>query len=577
MKGYLIAEEGPLTGLIIRLEEGSEWIIGRDPSSSFQVLEDPMVSRKHLICRLTEQGFVIENLSYTNPASLNGNPIIDPVSLEEGDILQIGNTLFKFSEHDPSSHEEQAYGSSFKEPTIFQEETPLDIITLHEPSTGRWMLKVISGPNTGAEFGLDVGQTYIAGKDPSVCDIVFQDLSVSRQHAKLTVQEDGSIAVEDLSSKNGTYLNGHLLEGAKNLVSQDLVAIGTTSFLLIDKEQTRETIYSPTPIPPLFVEKQEEIKEEIDEEQEAKKSFKEMVIPTKHLILAGCFGFLLLVGITSALSLFKAHPVSVVSVDDEKMLKDLFKKFPGVEYSFNKPLGKIFIMGNVISDVEKQELYYLLKSLPFLQTIEDSVIVDEIVCSDMNAFIAKNPNWRAVSMSALSPGKFTIRGYVQTLQDATSLMEYLAQNFPYNEKLENQVVVANNLEAEIQSLLVEKGFINVSFQLANGEIVLGGRVNDQSETQFNTLIKELKKMQGIRSVKNFVIITTASTTRINLSEKYKVTGTSKLGNISQYVVINGQILTSGDLLDGMSITHIESDAVFLEKDGLKYRINYNQQ
>jgi type III secretion system YscD/HrpQ family protein len=163
------------------------------------------------------------------------------------------------------------------------------------------------------------------------------------------------------------------------------------------------------------------------------------------------------------------------------------------------------------------------------------------------------------------------------LQDATALMEYLAQNFPYNEKLENQVVVANNLEAEIQSLLTEKGFINVTFQLASGEIVLGGRVNDQSEKQFDLLVKDLKKMQGIRSVKNFVIMTTASTTRINLSEKYRITGTSKLGNVSQYVVINGQILTTGDLLDGMSITQIESDAVLLEKDGLKYRINYNQQ
>jgi pSer/pThr/pTyr-binding forkhead associated (FHA) protein len=75
IKGYLIAEEGPLSGLVIRLEDGSEWIIGRDPESSFQVLEDPMVSRKHLICRLTDEGFVVENLSATNPAAINGNPV----------------------------------------------------------------------------------------------------------------------------------------------------------------------------------------------------------------------------------------------------------------------------------------------------------------------------------------------------------------------------------------------------------------------------------------------------------------------------------------------------------------------
>ncbi|MBM3192224.1 MAG: EscD/YscD/HrpQ family type III secretion system inner membrane ring protein, partial [Chlamydiae bacterium] len=68
-----------------------------------------------------------------------------------------------------------------------------------------------------------------------------------------------------------------------------------------------------------------------------------------------------------------------------------------------------------------------------------------------------------------------------------------------------------------------------------------------------------------------------STARIDLSDKYKVTGTSKVGNVNQFVVINGQILTMGDALDGMTITQIEPDSVLLEKEGLKYKINYNQQ
>jgi len=34
MKGYLVAEEGPLAGLILSFEEGiedHEWVLGRDP------------------------------------------------------------------------------------------------------------------------------------------------------------------------------------------------------------------------------------------------------------------------------------------------------------------------------------------------------------------------------------------------------------------------------------------------------------------------------------------------------------------------------------------------------------------
>ena len=195
----------------------------------------------------------------------------------------------------------------------------------------------------------------------------------------------------------------------------------------------------------------------------------------------------------------------------------------------------------------------------------------------MNSFLVRNPNWRSVAVAAYNPGKFVLKGYVQTQQDATNLMEYMTLNFPFNEKLENQVVVANTLELQIQALLTEKQFLNVTFELSSGEVLLAGRVNDKSEKDFMQTLQELKKMPGVRSIKNFVIITTASTARINLSDKYKVTGTSKVGNINQYVVINGQILTTGDTLDGMTIVQVEAESVLLEKEGLKYKINYNQQ
>ena len=52
MSGFLVANEGPLAGLVIRMDEGDEWVIGRDPDVSFQVLEDPMVSRRHAVVRL---------------------------------------------------------------------------------------------------------------------------------------------------------------------------------------------------------------------------------------------------------------------------------------------------------------------------------------------------------------------------------------------------------------------------------------------------------------------------------------------------------------------------------------------
>ena len=577
MSGYLVAEEGPLSGLVIHLDQGHEWIIGRDPDVSFQVLEDPMVSRKHLICRLTDDGFIVENLSVTNPASVNGHPITDPVVLQEGDILQIGGTLFKFTEKTPLLTK-PIDNEDFNDyhPTIFDEETPLDTLSFNEVTDSRWMIKVISGPNTGAEFGLQPDHSYILGKDPHTCDIVFQDLSVSRQHAKISLDGNNTLILEDLKSRNGTYINGKHLEAAHILAFQDLIAIGTTSFLLIDREQTRETLYSPASITQTYEPKEEPatLTSSIDA---APKSWKELLIPTKHLILAGTFLLLIITGVTSALSLFKSHHVELAKQDDEAVLIDTLKRFSGIEFSFNASSGKIFVVGDVLTEIEKQELLYLLKTLPFIQSIEDNIVIDEIVWNDMNSFLVRNPNWRSVAVAAYSPGKFILKGYVQTQQDATTLMEYMTLNFPFNEKLENQVVVANTLELQIQALLTENQFLNVTFELSSGEVLLAGRVNDKSEKDFMQTLQQLKKIPGVRSIKNFVIITTASTARINLSDKYKITGTSKVGNINQYVVINGQILTTGDTLDGMTIVQVEAESVLLEKEGLKYKINYNQQ
>src|SRR5476651_2080950 len=102
MTGYLIAEEGPLAGLVVRLEDTDQWVLGRDPDEVSIVLEDPMVSRKHVICRLTAEGYILENLSSVNPVTQNGKVITEPVLLPESDLLQLGRPFFRFSEPQPS-------------------------------------------------------------------------------------------------------------------------------------------------------------------------------------------------------------------------------------------------------------------------------------------------------------------------------------------------------------------------------------------------------------------------------------------------------------------------------------------
>jgi type III secretion system YscD/HrpQ family protein len=578
MAGYLIAEEGPLAGLVVRLEEGEEWILGRDPDEVSVILEDPMVSRKHVICRLTAEGYILENLSSVNPATQNGKVITEPVLLREGDILQIGSTFFRFTEITPAAFPEPSEEISLpRETEVIEEKEDLSSVSVEAGGEVRWLLKVISGPNSGAEFALQPGSTYILGKDPNLCDIVFQDLSVSRQHARLIVDEENRIFIEDLGSRNGVLINGELITERHAVLAQDLIALGTTSFLMIDREQIHETIISPPPLPAVKAEEERPTAAVAGEAVLEKHDWKEMVISKKHLVLAGVFGLILIAGLASMMALFKTEMVAVQLPDESEAIRKAIAGFEGVQFSFNPANGKIFLVGHVLTAVDKQELLYKINNLPFIRSVDDNVVIDEYVWENMNALLMTNPNWIGVSIYSSTPGRFVMRGYLQTSDQMQQLVDYMNLNFPYIDKLENQVVIETDVQTQIQSMLVTKGFSGVNFQLSNGEVVLAGRVDQKQSSTFGDFVDQLKSVKGVRLVKNFVIYTTAETSRIDISAQYQITGYSKRDDQHMFIVINGRIMSVGEIIDGMTITSILPNMVLLEKDGLKFRINYNLQ
>lgn len=577
MSGYLIAEEGPLAGTIVSLLEekpSGQWTLGRDPDLCDVLLEDPMVSRKHAIIALTPEGYTLENLSSVNPATQNGKIIAEqPVLLKEGDILQIGSTFFRFTEETP------AMPISEEAPSPEEEVSPEPVSEVPFGATAdtRWLLKVVSGPNAGAEFAMRPGKTYVIGKDPATCDIIFQDLSVSRQHARLNIDENDNVSIEDMGSRNGIIVNGELVTDKQLLHSQDLVALGTTTFLVIDRQQARETIVSP-PITaagtPAIVKTEAHAAPTAVKE---KRNWHEMVIPKRHLLIAGVFVSAIFVCVIAMFSLFKAESIVVKQVDESVQVKEILTKFPAVQFSFNQNTGKLFLAGHLLTTVEKQEMTYMLKQLPFVEDIEDNVIVDDLVWKSMNDLLSTNQAWASVSVYSPMPGKFVLRGYLQTMDQQQALTDFINLNFPYLDKLDNQVVVEKNLQSEVQTMLAEKNYSGITFELANGEVVFTGRIEESKNSHFLDLLKELKKVPGVRTVKNYVVTTTADTSQVDLSEQYQITGTSKRDEKDYFVVINGRILGQGDLLDGMMITRVEPKSVLLEKDGLKYKINYNLQ
>ncbi|NGX34001.1 MAG: hypothetical protein K1060chlam1_00346 [Candidatus Anoxychlamydiales bacterium] len=574
----LIATFGPLKGQVLNLEEKAEWILGRDPDQCNFILEDTTVSRKHAKIYKTLEGYVIKNLSTTNPIEVNDERV-DEYLLEENDKLKIGDTVFVYtalSEEDlkeePEEIEEIEEEEKIKEPideTIFEEEeeeTPFSLL-IDAP----FILKVISGSNAGSEFGMEKSKSYIIGKDVQSADIIFSDLSVSKQNTKITIDENSEMFVEDLGSKNGTYVNNKKIEEKTKITSQDLITVGTTTFLVIEKEAAQETIYSPAPT---FEMEEEKTKEEEKEATLKKTIWKKQFIPTRHLILAGSFILIFFVIFLSFFGLFKAKDIEVVKKEPVQKIENIIKEYDTLEFSFNPTNANLFLAGHVLTRIDKQELMYDLNALSFIKNIEDNIIVDELTIKNFNDTLNEDENFRSVFVLANKPGNYILNGYVKTADNYNSLTSFVNSNFPSLDKLENRVVIDQVLQVQIATMLSKKGFSSLSFEMISGKLVLAGRYNKKEEKSFNDLMQDLLKTPGIHSIKNLAISSDALTARIDLTTKYKITGWAKYDSQNS-VVANGKIIISGDLLDGLEVTNISENAILLEKDDIKYKINYS--
>ncbi len=91
------------------------------------------------------------------------------------------------------------------------------------------LLKVLHGlgNNLGQEIALERAQATL-GRHPS-CDIKLEDGSVSREHARISLVA-GRYYIEDLNSRNGTYVNGELIRGRRQLADTDLIKICDLQF-----------------------------------------------------------------------------------------------------------------------------------------------------------------------------------------------------------------------------------------------------------------------------------------------------------------------------------------------------------
>lgn len=101
-------------------------------------------------------------------------------------------------------------------------------------------LLVVGGELNGTIFDLN-RPIQVVGRNPDT-DIPLDFQGISRHHFKLTMAED-EVVLEDMGSKNGTFLNNKKTEGPHRLSKGDIIKIGSIALKYLPKGDPERLTY----------------------------------------------------------------------------------------------------------------------------------------------------------------------------------------------------------------------------------------------------------------------------------------------------------------------------------------------
>ena len=116
--------------------------------------------------------------------------------------------------------------------TVVYEPGAEEVPAITEPPVSgafRYGLMIQRGPRAGFTYVLGEGPTVVGRVDD--CDILLEDVTVSRHHARFVVAGD-TLQVEDLRSTNGTYVNGKRRDTVA-LLPDDVVIVGKYHLVVV--------------------------------------------------------------------------------------------------------------------------------------------------------------------------------------------------------------------------------------------------------------------------------------------------------------------------------------------------------
>jgi pSer/pThr/pTyr-binding forkhead associated (FHA) protein len=107
-------------------------------------------------------------------------------------------------------------------------------------------VEVIEGPDAGKRQ--ELAAPIVVGRDPGT-DFVLDDEQTSRRHARITPADDHAV-VEDLGSRNGTFIDSSELQAPARLDPGDELLIGVTVLQLRTAIEITGQPTAARPVPP---------------------------------------------------------------------------------------------------------------------------------------------------------------------------------------------------------------------------------------------------------------------------------------------------------------------------------------
>jgi hypothetical protein len=94
---------------------------------------------------------------------------------------------------------------------------------------------------SGQRIELENNHSYVLGRGRE-CDVVVSDMACSRRHARITVGGEGrrAVFVEDLGSRNGTYVNDARIWDRTSVKDGGIIRIGATVYMLLLDEAEKQ-------------------------------------------------------------------------------------------------------------------------------------------------------------------------------------------------------------------------------------------------------------------------------------------------------------------------------------------------